>query len=136
MKLLLFALFLPLSSLAQPATNPPSPPFPFAVSSLATNRYTNLLAVLRVSPLDTPCAECGAPNHHERRIESVETFEVVSATIVAGGQTNTFAIYQGAKTGAVVTNVYLRAAPANAAVPLPYSVRRQPGQTAPIPPLP
>lgn len=93
------------------------------LSALTTNRYTNFLATLRVEPILTPCPECGQANHHERRIEHVEVYDLVTATLVSGGQTNVARVYQSPRTAAVVTNVVLR-----------LQARRQPGWTnAPVP---
>lgn len=98
-----------LSLLAIALTETPSPPPPsVTVSSLATNRFTNILTTLRVEGIDTPCPECGRANHHECRLESVEVFEVVTAIIVAGGQTNVVAVYQSPKVREVVTNIVPR----------------------------
>lgn len=96
------------------------------VSNLTTNRYTNTLSTLRVEPILTPCPECGKANHHERRVELAEMFDVVYATLVSGGQTNVAVVFKGPKLQSVVTNTVPRAG-----VP----VWRQPGQVTPIPPL-
>lgn len=95
------------------------------VSNLTTNRYTNFLATLRVEPILTPCPECGGPNHHERRIEHVEVYDLVTATLVSGGQTNVARVFQSPRTATVVTNVVLR-----------LQARRQPGWTNTPAPLP
>lgn len=94
------------------------------LSALTTNRYTNFLATLRIEPILTACPECGGPNHHERRIEHVEVYDLVTATLVSGGQTNVARIFQSPRVAAVVTNVVVRLQP-----------RRQPGWTngAPMP---
>lgn len=94
--------------------------------NLTTNRYTNTLSTLRVEPILTPCPECGKANHHERRVELAEVFDVVYATLVSGGQTNVAVVFKGPKLQSVVTNTVTRPG-----VP----VWRQPGQVTPIPPL-
>lgn len=100
------------------------------ISTLSTNTYTNVLTTLSISKVDKPCPECGGPNHHEQRVEHIETFIVVQATVIAGGQTNRMNVFTGPKVSGVRTNLAL--------IPFPAPRTRSPGwpATNSPPPLP
>jgi hypothetical protein len=90
---------------------------------LTTNAFTNIVAVLEYAPITTPCPECGLANHHELRVARVESGYFVTATLIAGDQTNKVVVYRSPRTNFLSTNTVLR------------SVHRQqqPGWTGPPP---
>lgn len=103
---------------------------PILVSNLTTNYYTNVLSTLKVTPVPGPCPECGAQNHHEVRVQHVETFYIVQGTITVNGQTNPpVVIFTSPRSASIRTNTVFRDW-------LAYPKTRQPGQTNTVPPLP
>lgn len=115
--------------------NPPD----IRLATLSTNRTTNVLAALSVTQLPGACPECGAPNHHERRVEHVAVYEVVRAVIVYNGQTNSMTVYAGPPSYALRTNIVFREPFARQSPgwpSTPYSVMTNNVNLKGVPPLP
>lgn len=101
-----------LTAAAIAQTNPPigqlsftNLPFQLDFVTAHTNRFTNVVSVVSVTPVDTPCPECGGLNHHERHVEIVEIYEIVTATMRMGGQTNSFPVYRSPGYRLIRTNI-------------------------------
>lgn len=93
------------------------------LGSIWTNKITNLISVVRVEQIATPCPECGGPNHHERRISLVSVSEQIYMPLITfgGARTNNFLVGYGPTNSLVVTSTVLRVA------------RTQPGSPPPLP---
>lgn len=94
------------------------------LTNYSTNRWTNVVQVLAITPVQGVCPECGAPNHHDRVVGSMEVHELVTAQSVRYGITNRVTIWTGVINKFIGTNTVIR------------QQRVQPGWTnPPIPPM-
>ncbi len=84
-------------------------------SNVVTNRLTNVVSVLSLEAVPTPCPECGAPNHHDLQISYVQVTSQVVADVVHEGQTNRVIIWHGPSKIMLSTNM------------IPRQARMQPG---------
>lgn len=95
-----------------------------AITRLWTNTAPYVVMTQRVEAINTPCPECGQPNHHQREIVLMGSSDTVYVELVYAGVTNTFMLHGEIRTNIwTVTNV----------VPL-AGQRTQPGWSGP--PLP
>lgn len=80
-------------------------------TEFVTNRLERVLATLSTHAIDTPCPECGGPDHHEIRVQSVALFDQVSVRLSTASATNLVFDHYGPTNVVVRTNVVLRLLP-------------------------
>lgn len=95
-----------------------------------TNRLEVPLSILSVQPISTPCPECGGPNHHEIRVQSVAIYDQISVRLVTNAATNTVFDHYGATNVMVRTNIVLKVVPPPMSGLVPTSAYTHPGWTA------
>lgn len=92
-------------------------------SPIYTNVVSNVVSIISTKPVEGPCPECGQPNHHDRRIQLLNSYEQYLVYVSSPTHTNTVVVGTGPVKTWVSTNVILRQNP--------YA----PQQQWPVPPL-
>lgn len=94
-----------------------------------TNRVQQIMQVISVQHVDTPCPECGQVNHHSRQVVLQADYDKVYTEIVYQGRTNQLLVGSTVVTNYLATNYLFQAWNRGGAAPaLPVSTNTAAGR--------